>query len=68
MITIDGRRESKVINAGDIEKTGKVLKSFAVHPICDSDRPKDGSDGNPSKVNKLLKKFESEIRKRKTSQ
>lgn len=66
IITTDGRREPKVINAGDIEKTGEVLKLFAAHPICDADRPTDGSDGIPSKVDQLLKKFESEIRKRKT--
>jgi len=66
IIATDGRREDRIIKVGDIEKTIETLKGFASHPICDADRPTDNSDGIPSKVDKLEKKFQSEIRKRKT--
>jgi hypothetical protein len=66
IIATDGRREPKVISAVEIAEAEEILKSFAAHPICDADRPTDGSDGIPSKVEKLLKKFQTETRKRKT--
>ncbi len=66
IISTDGRRQPTVIGIDEIEKTAAVLKAFAAHPICDADRPVDSTDGIPSKVEKLLKKFDSEIKKRTT--
>jgi hypothetical protein len=66
IIETDGRRDQKIIRIEDIEKSKDILKSFAAHPICDADRPTDGSDGIPSKVEKLVKKLETEIKHRKT--
>jgi hypothetical protein len=65
IITTDGRRDQKVIRFEDIQITQHVLNDFAKHPVCCNDRPSDGSDGIPSKVEKLVKKFETEIDKRK---
>ncbi len=66
IIVTDSRREQRVINSDDIENAMQVIEELAQHPICDADRPTDGTDGIPSKVEKLKKKFHVEIRKRIT--
>lgn len=66
IISVDSRRDEMVISQNDIEKTIAAIQELARHPICDADRPTDGSDGIPSKVEKLVAKFKRDAEKRKT--
>lgn len=66
IISVDSRRDEMVISHADIEKTISAIQEFSSHPICDADRPTDGSDGIPSKVEKLVIKFKRDAEKRKT--
>jgi len=64
IITTDARRETKLFSKKEIQHAINVLKSFARHQICNADRPTNGQDGIPSKVEKLEKKFLKEVSKR----
>ena len=64
IIATDGRREQQFISGEEIQNTITAIKTFASHPICDADRPSDGTDGIPSKVEKLVKKFQIQLKKR----
>ncbi len=64
IIATDSRRDQQVISAAEIQRTIETIQAFAAHPICDADRPTDGSDGIPLKVEKLVKKFEAAVKKR----
>ncbi|WP_169305300.1 hypothetical protein [Coraliomargarita akajimensis] len=64
IISTDARREPQLISVEEIQRSITAIQSLAAHPICDADRPANGSDGIPSKVEKLVKKFQIEQGKR----